>query len=1114
MTAWTGFDLTTSVVQGIVEAAVGRVIDAVVGALAPPTTADRWLRTPAARAGLQAAMLAALESSAEHIDPAARRFFDPTLLRQPETVALIAGMLLPAPRRSRAEVVADLVAIWQTHFQPGRQPDTATMTLVAEDFIATLEEKLRLAEPFRALLDSKTLNEAAANLATVVAAQQAQAQRSDDHHAELLAILARLEASLCWLQPVAPAEPSLRMPQRQRTLRVAGAVPDNLGEIGFLSQRPLLAEGVLYTGSRDGAIHALQIAGGGAGEPLWRCALPEGDQMPEALALWRDYLVVAPQRIDFLSPDKALLLLDRRSGAIAARIALPAGQLAAPVIHGDLAYLTAADGALYAIDLAAQRVAWRLELGVAYAPYPPALDGDLLLLPANEGVLRAVDVTQPRLAWRFNADGRQPHFMSTPVLDDDQVLASAWSGVLYALDRATGVERWRYSVPETPQRRRALAHSPVLAGDKVLVGSYDHRIHAVDRRSGALHWISPDLGRRIYSRPVVAGSGSQALLYVTPYRRFLHALRVEDGQMAWPEAFTLEDRGRGDLLLAGDRLVVGGHQGAVEVLQVAMPAKAQRVAELLAAGDWPAAAFRLCEEGKLVEAADLYAEHALYYKAATLYRQANRLREAADAFAHDEHYAPSWRAAARLYQELQAFDLAAAQYERLEAWPAAAQAWEQAGEPARAAALYAVRLGETQHAVDLYVAAALPLEAAKLLEASGDYQAAIRILEQASDARTAGEITRLTKQAVRHGVKDALEDALRRAADDAERAELYAEAGEWSKAAETWDAIGAWQRASDLLLANQRIDKAVELLLARSEIEAQRRAAAMLFEQGRVHQALEVFTQLDDMAGQVACLRALQAWERAGELCRRQAEQREGPHMDEAARQDAAHWFTEAAACFRQSGRMRDYLTCRKKVRYYRRLPWLTPTFIVEKPLQRGAVNLVNVIVENESTGAARDVVVALRREDGHVRFTDFRPIARLGPQQRETRRVELRADEHGALLVRVFVEWTNPDGARQEVEMPEWQASIENPEDLRGGPTVVHVQGDYIQRGEIYHGDVYRDQSYHQTGDRVDIVRGVSPASQPASQPETPPVGRRCPACGHVNPSAAAYCEGCGERV
>jgi outer membrane protein assembly factor BamB len=1111
MTGWAAFDLTTGVVQGIVESTVARVIDAVVGYLAPPPTASHWLRTPAARAGLHAAMLAALASTAERIDPAAMRFFDPTLLRQPETVALVAGLLLPTPRRARTDLSADLVTIWRTHFADDRHADPAAMAPVADLFVATLEDELRQMDPFRALLDSNTLREAAATLEAVVGALPAQAQRANDRHAELLAILARLEAALQWLQPASAADTSARPPQRLRTLRVAGDVPENLGEIGFLSQRPLLAEGVLYTGSRDGAIHALRLpgavgtAGAAAGEVIWRCALPEGDQMPEALARWRDYLVVAPQRIDFLSPDKALLLLDRRRGVIAARIPLPAGQLAAPVIDGDLAYLTA-DGALYAVDLAAQRVAWRLELGVAYCPYAPALDGDLLLLPANEGVLRAIDVTQQRLAWRFTADGRQPHFMATPVVDADLVLASAWNGVLYALDRATGVERWRYSVPEQPQRRRALAHSPVLAGEKVLVGSYDHRIHAVDRRSGALHWISPDLGRRIYSRPVVVGSGSQALLYVTPYRRFLHTLRVEDGQLAWPEAFALEDRGRSDLLLAGDRLVVSGHQGAVELLQVAVPASPQNVAALLASGDWATAAFRLCEEGRLVEAADLYAEHQLHYKAATLYRRANRLREAADAFAHDAHYTPSWRAAARLYQELQAFEHAAAQYERLEAWPAAAQAWEQAGAPARAAALYADRLGETQHAVELYVAAGRPQEAAKLLEANGDYQGAWRILEQTDDARYAGEIARLIKEAVRHGVKDALDDALRRAADDAERADLYAEAGEWSKAAEMWNAAGDWLRAADLLLTHQRTDKAVELLLARAEPEAQRRAAALLLEQSRFHQALDVYTRLGDRAGQVASLRALQQWDQAGELCQRLAEASEHPQMDAAARSEAARWYAEASACFRHSGRRRDYLACRKKVRYYRRLPWLTPSFNVDvdKPLQRGASNLVKVIVANESTGAAHDVIVTLRREDGHVRFTDFRPIAVLGPLQREERSVELRADEHGALLVRVFVQWTNPDGVRQEVEMPEWQASIENPEDLRSGPTVVHVQGDYIQRGEIYHGDVYRDQAYHQAGDRVEISRrGAAPA-----------VGRGCAACGQINPTAAAYCEGCGAAL
>ena len=936
MNEFAAFGLGAGVVQGIIERAATRVLDAIGGEGVLSSPVDRWLRTVAARAGLQVAMLAALECTVEHTDLTAMPFFDPTLLGQPETVDLLAHLLLPAPQRPRVGLSAELMAIWRARFGDDRCADPAAMLPVAERFIAVFETELRLTEPFRVLLDSNTLHEAAAQLAAVVGAPQ----RSDDRHAERMSILARIEATLLWLQPVSGARP-----QRRRTLRVVGDVSEKRGEIGYLSQRPLFVEGVLYTGSREGAIHAVHLDDSTGKD--WRCPLPVGYQMPEALALWRDFLVVAPQALDVLSPDKNLLLLDRRSGAIAARIPLPARQLSAPVLDRDLAYLTASDGMLYAVDLAARSVAWRRDLGMVYSPFPPALDRTLLLLPANDPILRVFDLERKELVWSFSAgrsaDGPRSSFMATPVVDNDLVLASNWNGVLYALDRVTGQERWRY-LPKPPLCARPLVHSPVVAGDKVLVGSYDHRIHAVDRRSGTLCWISPDLGRRIYSRPLVVGSGSQAQLYVTPDCQFLYALHVENGQMAWPEAFALEGRGRCDLLLAGDLLVAGGHRAEVDLVQMVAPTWSQSAADLLAAGNWPAAAFMLREEGRLAEAAALYKEHQLYYKAAILYRQAQDLRNAADAFAKDVYHTPSWRSAAHLYQELGELRHAATQYERLKEWDTAAWLWKQAGDRMRAASIYANQLGERRKAVELY------------------------------------------------------------------------------------------------------------------------------------KEELEACVCLHDYAGQANCLRELKEWQRAAELCLGQAEQREGPQLDDAARVEVARWYKEAANCFRNSGQRHNFLDCCKKARFYGRLPWLTLSFKVDKPLRCGASNLVSVVVANEGAGAAHEIVVSLQHASGCVRFSNFQPIDVLGPQQHEVRRAELRADEHGDLLVHVFVQWNDPDQKRREVQFPEWQAVIESPEDRHRSQTVVYVQGGtFIQDSEIYNGDVYRDQA-QQTGDRVDIVRNTVP--------------------------------------
>jgi len=905
------------------------------------------------------------------------------------------------------------------------------------------------------------------------------------------------------------------------------AAPENLGERNWSSQQPLVADGVLYTGA--GAIHALGLP---SGHLRWRCPLPAGYANPQAFARWRHFLLVAPQIADILVGDKALLLLDCATGEIACHIALPARQISAPLVEGDIAYVAGSDGVLYALDLAAQKVLWQLALGLTCSPFPPVRAGEYLVLPANDPLLRAVNPQTRTRAWSLLATGDgeyrvllandgsavatgdkagdPSHFLPTPAVADGMLFAANWNGTIYAIDAANWNEssdvgklvRWRYRVPDQEKHKRTLNHTPVVAGGLVLAGSYDHRVHALDRRSGAVRWISPDLGRRIYSRPVVAGSGAQAAVYVMPYRRALYALSLQDGQPL-RDAVTLEERGRTDLLIADGWLIAGGQQGRQHLLPV--PA-ALSVAELLAAGQWPAAVEQLQAEGRLVEAAELFAEHQLYLRAGQLYREAGQPIEAANAFSRDPDHRPAWREAALLYQEAGQPALAAAQYVRLELWPAAAQQWERAHDLVRAAELYADRLHETQHAVDLFLSAGLPLRAAEVYERVGQFNEARKLLEGADPVRYKEQIQRLLRDAVLHGNRDALEDAVRHAPSAAARAELYTQAGEWISAADTWVEAGEWRKGAALLLEHDRFDKAIDLLVAQDTDPARLMAASQLASRGRFAQALSHFAALSDLPGQIECLRHLGHLERAADLSRTLAAGMEQPHMTAAQRAEAARWYRTAAHLFRESGRFKDYTACAKKARYLRDLPWLELSFRHDRPLERGRSNVLHVEITNDGNGLARQVSVELRHAQDKVQFANFRPIAAVGRLHRSESQFELRADEHGSLLVNVFLRWIDPDGAHKAIELSRWVMQVVDPDGhQRNAPAVVHVyQGDFVQGGDVYHGDVYRDHAYHQDGDRIDITRQLLAEAPPA-------VGRRCPQCSQVSPSAAAYCDTCG---
>lgn len=1098
--------------QALAEAALGLFLGQLAGQLAPPQTTAQALRTPAARAALRNALLAALQEVAERRDQPLEPLFDEQFLRHGGVDRLVADFLLTP--RDPAGLAAAFRTAWRNQHA---DPDTAPpIDPTLELFLATLPGHLRGYPEFRALLDSATLDQAAATLETLAGQAADDGRRLADLERQLARLQEQLAAALLLRHPPAPAAGQLQLARRPGA-QTPGVRPAQLGEIGFLSQCllavPTAAGTLLCVGSRDGVIHAFGLA---ANRWRWHTPLPAGYQTPEAFAVWRDRVLVAPQTMEFLSPAKDLLLLDLHGGEIVRRIPLPARQYGAPAVEGDMAYLVGSDGVLYALDLATPAngdpVRWTLALDLALSPFPPALAGDRLVLPANDAFLRCVDLTARGVTWTAppagTAVGHTAHFMATPLVHDGVVYAANWNGVLFCIDLDTGRERWRYEVPERPDRQRTLGCTPVLAGDLVLVSSYDHRVHAVRRRDGRGVWTSPDLERRLYSRPAVAGEGADAVVFAAPFRRTLHTLRLADGQPAAPPA-ELTERARGDFLLVDDTLVVPGRDGALQLVGVELPVTQAAVDELLAQGDWPAAALALVRAGRPAEAARVYADHELYFSAGQLFAEAGDPAAAAACYAHSGQ-PEALRRAAGIYQALEQPRAAAPIFAQLGDWPAAAQAWEAAQEWAQAAMVYEAQLGEPVRAAQLFIRAGQLERAANLYAAHENFTAAIDLLEQAGAAQHEARINELYEKSIRGGNREHLNARLARAKTPEARARLYEQADEWTSAAEEWLAAGCWRDAVELLLAHERVDHAIDILRNQPGRAEQLRAAALLCAAERWSQALPVYEAWQDWLGQAACHRGLGHPQQSAALYERKAAETERPRPGPVLGAELADLFAQAALLYRQAHQRPRYLACLRKARYYQERPWLTPTFTWERPLLAGERlrNVVKVTVTNDSTGLARDVTVELVDEDGAVRFTGFRPFPGIAPLSAESQLVTLRAREHGDILVRVLLHWTDPDGSRKTVSVPTWVAPIQA-ESGGSAPGIVYAGGDVYFGSEVIHGDQYRDHAYRQEGDRVDIRRGGG--REPEAPGDEPAAGRRCPECGVRNASAAAFCDGCG---
>ncbi|WP_327729831.1 PQQ-binding-like beta-propeller repeat protein [Streptomyces sp. NBC_00487] len=210
---------------------------------------------------------------------------------------------------------------------------------------------------------------------------------------------------------------------------------------GSVSSAPAVAGGVVYVGSNDHNLYALDAT---TGEQRWKFRTNERVGSPPAVA----------GRVVFAgSDDGNLYAVDAATGV--RRWTFPTGGtvLSSPAVAGGVVYIGSVDKSLYAVDAATGERRWKFRTG------------------------NVVD--------------------SSAAVADGVVLAGCRDGNLYAVDAASGEQRWKF------RTGGAVASSPAVAGGVVFVGSEDGNLYAVDAASGEKRW-SFHTAKSLYKDPAVA----------------------------------------------------------------------------------------------------------------------------------------------------------------------------------------------------------------------------------------------------------------------------------------------------------------------------------------------------------------------------------------------------------------------------------------------------------------------------------------------------------------------------------------------------------------------------------------------------------------------------------
>jgi len=286
---------------------------------------------------------------------------------------------------------------------------------------------------------------------------------------------------------------------------------------GGIEAAPLVYEGVVYIGALDGTFYALDAR---TGQQRW--TYKAGGKIAGAA----NFVVQPTGTIEILfgSHDFALYCLNARTGELISKYVTGSYVNGTPALSNDATVIGGCDSQLHIISRATaprnpirnptrsprrDAVGFRprtveprmaeprtVELG-SYIAASPAVLGNLAYVGHYGGRLLAIDLRAGQIVWEYGT-GTQP-FFSCPAVTETLVIIGGQDKKVHAVDRRTGVGRWTFAT------RGEVDSSPVVVGGQVVVGSDDGRLYILNLEDG-VERAAYRLGPAIKTAPAVTMS--------------------------------------------------------------------------------------------------------------------------------------------------------------------------------------------------------------------------------------------------------------------------------------------------------------------------------------------------------------------------------------------------------------------------------------------------------------------------------------------------------------------------------------------------------------------------------------------------------------------------------
>ena len=284
----------------------------------------------------------------------------------------------------------------------------------------------------------------------------------------------------------------------------------------------------------------------------------------------RSSAVLAQGVLFFGSGDGYLYAVESSTGKERWRFKTEGAVHSSSAVADGIVYVSSRDGNVYGVDAATGKQVWKFKMGkdlpyangFDYYLSSPVIFGGLLYAGGGDGYLYAFDVRTRKIVWKYNARTR---IRSTPAVEGSTVFVGTMDGYLLALDRNKGSLRWEFAtlgstlkIEDYGYDRTALVSSPSVSNGVVTVGCRDGFLYAVDAATGKQKWSNNHEISWVLSTPAVddgkvfVGSSDAQFFQAVDHATGQEVWRYKGGGPIWSSA-----------AIAGSMLYFGVNDGHI-----------------------------------------------------------------------------------------------------------------------------------------------------------------------------------------------------------------------------------------------------------------------------------------------------------------------------------------------------------------------------------------------------------------------------------------------------------------------------------------------------------------------------------------------------------------------